>query len=152
VRLSLYEFAGGDAAFRALARAHHARCLADPELNHPFSHGDLHPEHVERLALYWAEVLGGPKTFSETCGDESHVLTLHCGNGEMGDLPERFYSCFVAALDDAQLPNDPEFRAAIQAYMRWAVDNVMTYSAVDTSVPTGLPMPNWGWNGLQKPA
>ncbi|HET8953023.1 MAG TPA: hypothetical protein VFN44_21040, partial [Solirubrobacteraceae bacterium] len=44
---------GGEEAILALARAHHARCLADPELNHPISHSDLHPEHVERLAAYW---------------------------------------------------------------------------------------------------
>jgi len=136
----------------ALAQAHHARCLADPELNHPFTHGDLHPQHVERLATYWAEVLGGPKTFSETCGDETHVLGLHCGNGEMGDLPARFYNCFVHALDDAGLPDDPEFRAAMRAYMRWAVDNVMAYSAVGTVVPAGLPMPHWGWDGLENSA
>jgi len=149
VRPTLYEFAGGDAAFLALARAHHARCLADPELNHPFSHADQHPQHVERLAAYWAEVLGGPSTFSATCGDESHVLMLHCGNGEMGDLPERFYRCFVEALDDAGLPADAEFRAAMQAYMRWAVENVMAYSAVDAVVPAEVPIPRWGWDGLE---
>lgn len=107
---------------------------------------------MERLGAYWAEVLGGPKAFSETCGDESHVLTLHCGNGDMGDLPERFYDCFVRALDDAELPRDPAFRTALQAYMRWAVDNVMAYSAVDAVVPAGVPMPRWDWDGLQKPA
>jgi len=95
-------------------------------------------------------VLGGPALFSSTCGDESQVLTLHCGNGGMGDLPERFYDCFVAALDDAELPSDPEFREALQGYMRWAVDNVMSYSPVDAVVPAGLPMPRWGWDGLQK--
>ena len=152
MRPSLYEFAGGEAALLALARAHHARCLADPELNHPFSHADQHPEHVERLAAYWAEVLGGPTTFSSSCGDESHVLTLHCGNGDMGDLPKRFYDCFVAALDDAGLPDDQEFRTAMQAYMRWAVDNVMAYSAVDAVVPEAMPMPRWDWDGLQKSA
>jgi hemoglobin len=50
MRTTLFEFAGGEPAFLALATAHHARCLADPELNHPFSHGDLHPQHVQRLA------------------------------------------------------------------------------------------------------
>jgi hemoglobin len=113
MRPSLYEFAGGDSAFLALAQAHHARCLADPELNHPFSHPDQHPQHVERLAAYWAEVLGGPATYSETCGNESHVLTLHCGNGDLGDLPERFHQCFVHALDDAGLPADREFRSGV---------------------------------------
>jgi hemoglobin len=148
MRPTLYEFAGGEQAFLALARAHHARCLADPELNHPFSHPDQHPEHVERLAAYWAEVLGGPAIFSSTCGDESQVLTLHCGNGDLGDLPQRFYDCFVQALDDAGLPADPEFRAAVQAYMRWAVDNVAAYTHADAVVPTGLPLPRWDWDGL----
>jgi hemoglobin len=134
-----------------LAQAHHARCLADPVLNHPFSHAGQHPQHVDRLAAYWGEVLGGPPAFSATCGDESSVLALHCGNGDMGDLPQRFYDCFVAALDDAQLPNDREFRAALAAYMRWAVENLMRYTEADAVVPDGLPMPRWGWDGLQKP-
>ena len=43
MRTTLFEFAGGEPAFLALATAHHARCLADPELNHPFSHEDLDP-------------------------------------------------------------------------------------------------------------
>ena len=58
-RPSMFKFAGGDRAFLALAAAHHERCLQDSELNHPFSHG-VNPEHVERLAYYWAEVFGGP--------------------------------------------------------------------------------------------
>ena len=96
-------------------------------------------------------MLGGPPLYSSTCGDESSVLTLHAGNREMGDLPERFYDCFVRALDDAGLPSDPDFRAAMQAYMRWAVDNVMVYSSQDAVVPSGLPMPRWDWDGLQFP-
>ncbi|HVH95212.1 MAG TPA: oxidoreductase, partial [Nocardioidaceae bacterium] len=66
-RVSIYEAAGGEHAFVALAAAHHARCLADPVLEHPFSHG-VHAEHVERLAAYWAEVFGGPRTYSVSYG------------------------------------------------------------------------------------
>src|SRR5438445_13688127 len=69
-RPTLFEFAGGEAALLALATAHHARCLADPELNHPFSHPG-HPRHVERLAWYWGEALGGPPRYSESCGGQS---------------------------------------------------------------------------------
>ena len=65
---TLYEFAGGDAAFLALARAHHARCLADPVLNHPFSRDDQNPQHVERLAAYWAEVMDGPAVTHSPAG------------------------------------------------------------------------------------
>jgi hemoglobin len=148
IRPTLFEFAGGEPALLTLARAHHARCLADPELNHPFSHEDQHPQHVERLAAYWGEVLGGPPTYSETCGDESGVLAMHAGSGDMGDLGERFLQCFAQALDDAALPDDPAFRRALLDYMRWAVDNVLSYPAED-AVPSDLAMPRWGWDGLQ---
>ena len=89
MRPSLFAFAGGEPAFAALAAAHHTRCLADPELNHPFSGPGLHPHHVERLAAYWAEVLGGPPRFSGECGDHSAVLLMHAHNGDMGDLGDR---------------------------------------------------------------
>ena len=148
MRPTLFEFAGGEPAFLALATAHHARCLADPELNHPFSHGDLDPQHVQRLAAYWGEVLGGPPMYSGLGVDQTFLLHLHSGNGDMGDLGRRFLECFVAAADDASLPRDPEFRAALRAYMTWAVDDVLAYSADGAVVPSGVPMPGWTWDGL----
>jgi hemoglobin len=149
MRPSLFEFAGGQPAFLRLAAAHHARCLADPELNHPFSHPDQHPQHVERLAAYWAEVLGGPPAYSRSCGDHTGVLQMHAGNGDMGDLGRRFVECFVSAADDAALPADPEFRRVLRAYMQWATDEVLSYSDPDAAVLPGLPMPRWSWDGLQ---
>ena len=74
---------------------------------------------------------------------------MHARNGEMGDLGERFLACFVLALDDAQLPADSAFRGAMHAYMRWAVDNVLSYSPEDAVVPSGAAIPHWDWNGLQ---
>ena len=149
MRPTLYEFAGGDVAFLALAAAHHARCLADPELNHPFSHPGQHPQHTERLASYWAEVLGGPTHYSQTCGDQSTLQQMHSGNGDMSDLGRRFVECFVLAADDAGLPTDPEFRAALRSYMEWAVADILVYSPADARVPAGLAMPHWSWDGLQ---
>ena len=148
MRESLYEFAGGKPAFLALAAAHHARCLADPELNHPFSHPGQHPQHVERLAAYWGEVLGGPAEYSTECADHSYVLQLHAGNGDMSDLGRRFVSCFVAAADDAGLPDDAEFRAALRGYMELAVAEVLLYGPRDSVVPEDRPLPRWGWDGL----
>jgi len=149
MRPTLFEFAGGEPAFAGLAAAHHARCLEDPELNHPFSHPGQHPRHVERLAAYWAEVMGGPPSYSQSCGDQSAVLSMHAGNGDMGDLGERFVRCFDRAVDDAGLPADPEFRAALHAYMCWAVDDVLSYSDENAVVDAGAAMPHWGWDGLQ---
>jgi hemoglobin len=148
MRPTLYEHAGGAEAFLALARAHHVRCLADAELNHPFSHPDQHPQHVERLAAYWAEVLGGPPGYSRACaGDHPGMLRMHAGNGDMSDLGRRFVRCFELAMDDAGLPADHEFRTAMGAYMRWAVGDVLAHEDAATVRP-GEPMPRWGWGGL----
>jgi hemoglobin len=147
-RPSVFEYAGGEPAFLALATAHHERCLADPLLNHPFSHPG-HPEHVQRLASYWAEVFGGPPRFSTGCGGHSGMLTIHAGCEAPQEMGERFVACFVAAADDAGLPADPEFRATLRAYMEWAVAEVMGYSPAGSSVPGDLPVPRWSWDGLQ---
>jgi hemoglobin len=149
VRPSLFEFAGGEPAFLALAAAHHARCLDDPELNHPFSHPGQHPQHVERLGAYWAEVMGGPPGYSRSCGDQTDVLRMHAGHGDMSDLGERFLTCFDGALDDAGLPAEPAFRAALHAYMTWAVQDVLSYPAEDAAATPGAAMPRWGWDGLE---
>jgi hemoglobin len=148
MRPTLFEFAGGEQALLALATAHHARCLAEPELAHPFSHADLDPAHVQRLAAYWTEVLGGPPRYSQLSVDHSSLLRMHAGNGDMGDLGRRFVDCFAGAADDARLPADPAFRAALRAYMEWAVGDVLAYSAVDAVVPGGQTVPRWSWDGL----
>ena len=67
----------------------------------------------------------------------------------MTDLGRRFVACFVQAADDAGLPDDPAFRAALRAYMEWAVSDVLVYSPQGAQVPTGLPTPHWSWDGLQ---
>jgi len=147
-RPSIFEFAGGSSAFLALAIAHHQRCLADPVLNHPFSHPG-HPQHVERLAAYWAEVFGGPPTFSQSCGGHSGMLAIHAGQGAEQDLGERFVECFVQAADDAGLPDDPDFRGSLRSYMEWAVREVLEYSPQGTTVPEDLAIPRWSWDGLE---
>lgn len=144
----MFEFAGGTPAFLALATAHHQRCLEDPELNHPFSHLG-HPQHVERLASYWAEVFGGPPSFSESCGGHSAMLEMHARQGAGAELGTRFVACFVQAADDALLPADLDFRRGLREYMEWAVEEVVSYSPPESRVAPGLATPHWGWNGLE---
>lgn len=94
-------------------------------------------------------MLGGPPAFTGALGDQPGVLCLHAGNGDMGDLGERFLARFLAALDDAGWPAEAPFRAALEAYMRWAVDDVLAYSAEDAVVPPGVAMPRWDWDRLR---
>ena len=150
-RPTIYEFAGGDAAFLALADAHHQRCLADPVLEHPFSHPG-NPEHIQRLADYWAEVFGGPPRYSQSFGGHSGMIGIHAGQGAEDDLGARFVTAFVQAADDAGLPDDAEFRAALRSYMEWAVAEVLFYSPHGAAVPPDMPTPRWGWDGLERVA
>jgi len=146
----LFEFAGGESAFLRLAIAHHQRCLADPVLNHPFSHPG-HPQHVERLASYWAEVFGGPPNYTSSLGSQSSMLDIHSGTGADDELGDRFAACFSNAIEDAGLPVDREFRNALRAYVAWAVRDVHRYSPHGSIVPQEMRMPRWSWNGLQAP-
>lgn len=114
-RSSIFEFAGGEAAFLSLAAATHERCLQDPELNHPFSHG-VNPAHLEHLAAYWGEVFGGPARYSESLGGHSGMLEVHAREGTGDDFGPRFVACFMQAADDAGLTADPDFRAQLRAY------------------------------------
>ncbi len=141
----MYEFAGGDEAFLAFATAMHERCLADPVLNHPFSHSTA--GHIERLAAYWAEVFGGPATYTNLHGDHTAVLRMHAGTGAEDQFGPRFVACFMQALDDAQLPADPDFRTSMRAYVEDATKEVMSYAPTGSTVPAEARVPRWSWNG-----
>lgn len=147
-RPSIYEFAGGDHAFLALAAATTERCIADPELNHPFGQR-LSPRHNENLAAYWAEVFGGPARYTRTLGGHSGMLDLHAGHGAPDDWGDRFEACFLQAIDDAELPEDAEFRRVMREYIHWATRQVNAYSPTGARVERDQPMPRWSWDGLQ---
>jgi hemoglobin len=62
---TIFEAAGRMEGLHQLARAWHVRVMADEVVSHAFSQG-FHPQHVERLAAYWAEALGGPSAYSDS--------------------------------------------------------------------------------------
>ena len=57
-------------------------------------------------------------------------------------------AAFVHGARDAGLPDDPEFRGALRAYMEWATEEVVAYAPQDAVVPAELPLPHWSWDGL----
>jgi hemoglobin len=146
VKLTIYEAAGGHQAFVALAHASHARCLADPIVSHAFSHG-YHPQHLERLAAYWAEALGGQSDYTNSMGDQSGVVRLHSGNGKHVEMDERAQICFAQALDDAGLPDDSRLQSTLKAYFRWATEVMAAYPDSPQDVPAGLVLVRWSWDG-----
>lgn len=146
---TVFEAAGGTEGLQRLAAAWHRRVMADEVVEHAFSHG-FHPDHVERLAAYWAEALGGPNLYSQNYGDETSVVKIHSGNGEHEEMDRRAIACFDLALADVGLANDDALRQVLHDYFAWATTTTMArYHRSADDVPHGLTIPRWSWNGLQ---
>ncbi len=145
---TVYEAAGGGEGLLRLARAWHARVMADEVVAHAFSHG-FHHDHSERLAAYWAEALGGPTTFSAAYGDETSVVRIHSGNGPHEEMDRRAITCFDQALDDIGLAGDDRLRQVLHDYFTWSTTTAMSrYHRSADDVPEGLQIPHWSWDGL----
>src|SRR5262249_8717398 len=135
---------------RRLAHAWHRRVMADEIVSHAFSHG-FHSQHVERLATYWAEALGGPTTYSDSYGDETTVVRMHSRNGEHDEMDRRAIACFDLALTDVGLAKDEVLRQVLHDYFAWATTTTMArYHQSADDVPNDLRIPRWSWDGLQK--
>ena len=146
---TVYEAAGGIEGLRRLARAWHSRVMADEVVAHAFSHG-FHPEHIERLAAYWAEALGGPVTYSGIYGDETAVVKMHSGNGPHEEMNRRAIACFDQAMVDVGMTDADPVRQVLHDYFEWATNTTMSkYHESADDVPDGLRIPRWSWDGLQ---
>ena len=147
---TVFEAAGGDEGMRRLAEAWHKRVMSDEVVAHAFSHG-FHPQHVERLAAYWAEALGGPTAYSDRYGDETTVVRMHSGNGEHDEMNQRAIACFDLALEDAGLAGNVRLRQVLHDYFAWATTTSMyRYHRSADEVPKGLSIPRWSWDGLRE--
>jgi hemoglobin len=145
---TLYEAAGGMEGLLRLAAAWHERVMADEIASHAF-HGGAEPDHVERLASYWAEALGGPTAYSDAYGDETSVVRRHSGNGVHEEMDQRAIACFDVALEDVGLTEQP-LNQALHDYFAWATTVTMAhYHDSADDVPDGLVIPQWTWDGLR---
>ncbi|NNC10558.1 oxidoreductase [Planctomonas sp. JC2975] len=145
---TVYDAAGGASGLLSLAAAWHERVMADEVVSHAFSHG-YRDDHIERLAAYWGEALGGPRDYTSRYGDETGVVRLHSGNGLHEEMNQRAIDCFDRALADIGLDADERLRAVLHDYWSWATTTEMyRYHASADDVPQGLAVPHWSWEGL----
>jgi hemoglobin len=146
---SVYEAAGGSEGLFRLAEAWHVQVMADEIVSHAFSQG-FKPDHVERLAAYWVEALGGPAAYTDAYGDESSVVRIHSGSGVHEEMDRRGIACFDRALEDVGLTAEP-LRQVLHDYFAWATTTSMaSYHKSADDVPAGLSVPRWSWDGLQR--
>jgi hemoglobin len=141
---SLYEWAGGSVAFRRLIDAFYDRVEEDPMLS-PFFPGGVSEDHRHSVTLWWIEVFGGPDDYTREHGGYANMLAHHRDLGITKEQRLRFATLMSMAADDADLPADPEFRAALVGYLEWGTRLALENSQSDAAPIEQAPVPRWGW-------
>jgi truncated hemoglobin YjbI/quinol monooxygenase YgiN len=142
-RPTLYDWAGGREAVAALLNAFYDRVEED-ELLAPFFPGGVTAEHRDHVTMWWSEVLGGPAQYTPA-GGYPRMLAHHLDLNITVEQRRQFVTLLSIAADDAGLPADPEFRAAVVGYAEWATRLAMHNSQTGADVVRVAPLPRWGW-------
>ena len=141
---TLHEWAGGDEPFARMIDAFYDRVEAD-DLLAPFFPGGVSEAHRAHVAVWWSEVLGGPDTYTREHGGYETMLAHHRGLAITPEQRHRFAATMSLAADDAALPDDPEFRAALVGYLEWGTRLALENSQPGAEVVEHAPVPRWGW-------
>ncbi len=140
---TVYEWAGGQAAFDRLTDVFYRRVRDDEILGPVFAGMDEH--HPQHVATWLAEVFGGPPRYTEEHGGYPHMLHKHLGLAITETQRRRWVSMIMDAADEAELPADPEFRSAFVAYVEWGTRLALGNSQPGAVPPPEAPVPHWGW-------
>lgn len=141
---TLYDWAGGSLPLRRMIDAFYDRVEAD-EVLAGFFPGGVSEQHRAHVAAWWSEVLGGPTTYTDELGGYERMLEHHRDLRITAGQRHAFAATMSLAADDADLPADPEFRAAIIGYLEWGTRLAMHNSHPGAEVVERAPVPRWGW-------
>jgi hemoglobin len=143
---TLFEHAGGEEGLHRLEDAFYPSVLADPLLQPLFGAG--RPEHVDHLTAFTAESFGGPDRFSRELGFD-HLIAVHRGLRITEEQRLRFVELYLAALDTAGMPTDPEFREAVREHVEFGSRVAMrnSHATTDEELHPLREVPRWTWPG-----
>ena len=142
---TIYEWAGGREAFERWLGAFYDLVERDDQLAALFG-GRVSEEHRRNVTTWWCEVMGGPAAYTERHGGYEHMLAKHHHLAITPEQRLRFVTLLSRAADEAELPADPEFRAAIMGYAEWGTRLALQNSQPGADVAPHAPVPRWGWS------
>lgn len=149
---SLFEWAGGITVFERLTDVFYRRVQEDALLAPIFKH--MNPEHAKQVGHFIAEVMGGPRLYSQERNNQGHayMIVQHMNRHLTQEQRRRWFDLLLDCADEARLPDDPEFRSAFVAYLEWGSRLAVMNSQSDVASPNAdLPMPAWNWGAVGKP-
>jgi hemoglobin len=146
---SLYEWLGGIEALDRLTLRFYERVQEDSVLGPVFAHmGADHPHHV---AVFLAEVLGGPAHYSEQYGGHPRMIQQHLNRHLSQEQRRQWMGLLLSTADELGMPEDPEFRSALVGYLEWGSRLAVINSQPGAVVDPHAPMPKWGWGEVKGP-
>jgi CDGSH-type Zn-finger protein/truncated hemoglobin YjbI len=154
---TLFQWAGGLPALTRMTRLLYEKHIPSDDLLAP-EFAAMPPGHPQREAMWLAEVFGGPAWYSQRHGGAAGVRRAHAGRGFTDQQRARWVTLAVRAADEAGLPADPGFRAALAGYLDWGSRTAQAESAPDAPapapepVPADEPAPRWDWGPAGPPA
>lgn len=108
---SLYDWAGGAAAFERLTEAFYLKVRDDEVVGPLFAHMDRrHPHYV---AMWLAEVFGGPDDYSRQRDGYPHMLRQHVGKAITEKQRRRCWAC-CSDRRRGRSPSGPRLRGGVR--------------------------------------
>jgi hemoglobin len=141
---TIYEWAGGRPAFERWLGTFYD-LVEDDDLLGPVFKGRVTEQHRRDVVTWWCEVMGGPADYEAEHGGYEHMLAKHRGLRITDDQRLRFVTLLSRAADLAEMPGDPEFRAAVMGYAEWGTRLAMHNSSGADDIVPHAPVPRWGW-------
>jgi hemoglobin len=148
---TLYEHAGGEEALHRFIDIFYASVLADPLLQPLFGAG--RPHHVAHLAAFDGECFGGPDRFTREMGGFARLIEVHRHLKINETQRQRFVELYMAAADQAGLPDDAPFRDALREHVEFGSKVAMqnSHAETDEELHPLREVPLWTWPGNDAP-
>jgi hemoglobin len=146
---TLFEWIGGMPALDRLTERFYARVSQDRILAPVFERMPAnHPHHV---ALFLAQIMGGPAEYSDRHGGHPHMVEQHLNRRLTQEQRRQWVWLLLDTADEVGVPDDPEFRSAFVGYLEWGSRLAVINSQPGAAVGPAAPMPTWGWGEVKGP-
>jgi len=145
---TIFEVAGGMAAFDRLTSAFYGKVVDDPVLAPVFTH--MTDENVRGVALWLAEVFGGPKRYEAERGGYPYMVSQHVNRALTEAQRARWVALMIATAAE-ELPENHKLQARIASYIEWGSGVAMLNSQPGYNPPGAADIPEWGWGEAGPP-
>jgi CDGSH-type Zn-finger protein/truncated hemoglobin YjbI len=148
---TLFEWSGGVPAIRRMVDHFFEECVPqDPMLAPLFASAP--PDHSERVASWFGEVLGGPAGYRARFGNYTHFFERHANLHLSEDQRERWVDLLLQSARETGLDTDPEFWSAFTSYVQWEARHVLDASQPNARMRTEVESPRWDWGPAGSPS